>query len=558
MWAEAERDSVSIPYEKERAEALTRLAIFLSQVGQQESSQQLWAEAERVSLSLEQERDRAEALSELAHGLIQQQQWAEAERVSRSIPDTLQSARALIALATTLHQAGLEDDGLRVLEIAERVSISIADDNSDSTGLKTEVLLIIARFFVLEGRMEDARRVQAEADLQSTLMDDVLFGMRRIDALKALASAFVQQQQWAEAEQVCASIPNEYQQVEALIALATALQQAGRQEDAQRVWTEAARVSTSIPREYERAEALIALGTALQQAGLPEEARRMWAEAEQVIDSISVEKRGPEAWEAFVSAFQQAQQQARLLIALATALHEAGLQKEEERVWAKAEQVSATLPSEELSRLATALHQAGLHEDARRMWMEAERVSTSIPREYERAEALIALATSFTLAGQREEAWRVWTEAERVRRSSRSAWETRSEKSEALATAFIQQQQWAEAEQVILSHPDYALMAKLARALAQQHYWEDAERVSAFMPYWESDRGTLTNLAAELAAQGEDERQLRLVQRWWPRAIDREQAIQHLPLAYGLLPRCPELAVAFSDAFTWVDTFLQG
>ena len=192
------------------------------------------------------------------------------------------------------------------------------------------------------------------------------------------------------------------------------------------------------------------------------------------------------------------------------------------------------------------------------MRAEAAQVSVSIVDGWEKAEALTALATSFVLAEQWEEAQDAWAEAERVRKPPPSDEMREGEASKELAIALIRQQRWAEAEQLIRSSDNLSeQLLELARVLAQQHHWEDAERVSALMPYSLFFEGTLTNLASELAAQGEDERQLRLVQRWWQRATYRQEAIAYLPLAYGLLPRCPELALAFSEAFTWVDTFLE-
>ena len=83
-------------------------------------------------------------------------------------------------------------------------------------------------------------------------------------------------------QEVIRFISDERQRAETLIALATALIQAGQQEQAQRVWAEAERVTASIPDEWHRARTLTALATALAQA-------QQWAEAERMSTSISDE-----------------------------------------------------------------------------------------------------------------------------------------------------------------------------------------------------------------------------------------------------------------------------
>lgn len=511
VWQAVERESVSIPYEIERVEALITLAVELFQPGRQDDAQRLWKEAERVSKSLE--RGKAEALSKIAHSFIQQRQWEEAERVSRSIPDTLTSARALIALASALYEARLED-AHRVGKIAEEVAISIPTSNHD--GEKVRVLLDIATFYVLAGQIEDARYAQAEAEKISTPGRDgnKYPEVAWMNGLKTLATAYIQQQQWTEAEQISASISAEYQRVEALIALATAFHQAGRQEDEQRVWTEAIQTCISM----RNVNTLITLASALQEAGRQEESRQTWTEAIQASASISDGKRRTEA-----------------LIDLATALHQAGYQEDEKQAWAEATQVCAPISDRKqkgaaLITLATALYQAGYQGEAGQMWQEAEQVSASLADGREKTEMLLMLVLSFVRAARWEEVRRLWTEA----------------------------------EQAIDSFPPSQLLVDLVRAFAKQRHWEEAERVGSVIPYYtdlyyHTDFPRivpLVELAQWLAASDEDERLLRLIQRWWTRATNREEAFIHLPLAYNLLYRCPDLALQFSDAFTQVDAFL--
>jgi hypothetical protein len=71
-------------------------------------------------------------------------------------------------------------------------------------------------------------------------------------------------------------------------------------------------------------------------------------------------------------------------------------------------------------------------------------------------------------------------------------------------------------------------------------------------------REALPNLADTLAKHNEHERILKLVHRWWLQADTRDEAIELLPLAFGFIPRYPNIGRAFYDAFAWVDNFLSG
>ena len=122
---------------------------------------------------------------------------------------------------------------------------------------------------------------------------------------------------------------------------------------------------------------------------------------------------------------------------------------------------------------------------------------------------------------------------------------------------------------MIASFPDERQRAialtQLAQTLAQagdvgqaRRIWTEAERVIASFPDERQRAEHLTQLATDFATQGENERLLHLVHRWWQGVKRREEAIGLLSLAYGFLPRYPKLGIAFSDAFVWVDTFLRG
>jgi hypothetical protein len=137
--------------------------------------------------------------------------------------------------------------------------------------------------------------------------------------------------------------------------------------------------------------------------------------------------------------------------------------------------------------------------------------------------------------GREREAQQLFVRAERVIGLIRDEWH-QAEALVQLATALAQAQQWQEAQRVR----------------------QEAERVIGLIPYERDQAEALGQLAAALAQQNEYSRLIQLVQRQWLRATHREEALQLLPVAFGLFPRAPELGRALSDAFNWVDRFLQG
>jgi hypothetical protein len=68
----------------------------------------------------------------------------------------------------------------------------------------------------------------------------------------------------------------------------------------------------------------------------------------------------------------------------------------------------------------------------------------------------------------------------------------------------------------------------------------------------------LKGLAAALAASGEQEQLLGLIQRSWSQVSTREEALWLFSLVTEFIPRNPELGLALYKAFTWVDTCLKG
>jgi tetratricopeptide (TPR) repeat protein len=520
-WQEAERVIGSIPAEGWRAKPLAELAAALGQAGR-------WQEAERVIGSISDEGRRAKPLAKRAAVLGQAGHWQEAERVIGSISVEWMRAEPLAELAAVLRQAGRWQEAERIWQEAERVIGSISDDWRPA-----EVLAKRA------AALGQARHWQEAERVIGSISDD----WRRAGELAKLAAALGQAGRWQEAERVIGSISDEGSRANPLAELAAVLGQAGHWQEAERIWQEAERVIGSISDDWRRAGELAKLVAALGQARHWQEAERMWQEAERVIGSISDEG-----------------SRAEPLAELAAALGQARRWQEAERVWQEAERVIGSIldkgqRGEALAKLAGVLAQAG-------RWSEAERMIGSISDDWRRALALTWLAGALAQA-------QCWQEAERVigfisgkrQRALALTW---------LAGALAQAQCWQEAERMIgsISNEGWRAepLAELAGVLAQAgrwqeagRVWQEAERVIGSISRERGQRGeALRNLADALAKHNEQERLLSLIHRWWLQADTRDEAIDLLPLAFGLIPLHPNIGMAFYNAFAWVDNFLHG
>jgi hypothetical protein len=97
----------------------------------------------------------------------------------------------------------------------------------------------------------------------------------------------------------------------------------------------------------------------------------------------------------------------------------------------------------------------------------------------------------------------------------------------------------------------------LGEALARGGKWQRAEAIANMMVESDEKVWLLREIARVLAANKEYEQLLSFVQRSWLQAKTREYCIRLLTLAVGLISLKPELGIAFSHAFTWVDDFLS-
>jgi hypothetical protein len=255
--------------------------------------------------------------------------------------------------------------------------------------------------------------------LSRSIIDDY----EQSQALTALASALAAAGHNADAEDIARSITDDEQRAAALSALVTALAATGHFIDAERI-------ACSITDDYWQARALAALAAALAGAGQSADSYRSAIDAEHCARSIT-----EDYW------------QARALSAVATAFAAAGRSADAHRLAIDAEHIAPSIADESrrrwaLAGVAAALAAAGQFAEAERVantftkdqqaWVlatvaaalaaagqsvEAERIARSITDVEHQAQALTAVAAALAAAGQSADAHRLAIDAERIARS---------------------------------------------------------------------------------------------------------------------------------------------
>jgi len=121
---------------------------------------------------------------------------------------------------------------------------------------------------------------------------------------------------------------------------------------------------------------------------------------------------------------------------------------------------------------------------------------------------------------------------------------------------------WQEIKHLIGSISDEKRKVKalvnLSTALAQAQHWQEAEQVIGSISIKEDKAEALVNLSTALAQYNDYHRLVQLVQQEWLRAKSREETFLLFPLAFNLLHHSPDLGIDLTNAFFWVDRFLQG
>jgi hypothetical protein len=101
-------------------------------------------------------------------------------------------------------------------------------------------------------------------------------------------------------------------------------------------------------------------------------------------------------------------------------------------------------------------------------------------------------------------------------------------------------------------------LSALSMTLAQAQQWTEAERVIATIHDRSQRAKALMKLGSEMDSTDEFEQLLHVTQRAWRQVETSEEALTLFSIASAFISRKPEVGIAFFDAFTWVDTFLDG
>ena len=223
------------------------------------------------------------------------EQWTLTEGVSW-LPRLWRYTLLRCSLASRSDQYPVAAFGLLIWLDREQEALGLAELLSNST-VKVQVFIQMAAaqqrrkasgWFELLVRAEEAAASIYDSDEQAV-------------ALRELAQALAQAQEWQRAEEVIVSIHDSYQQAGAWRELAQALAQAHQQEEARRIWQRAEEVIASIHNSDEQAVAWRELAQALAQA-------QEWQRAEEVIVSIHDSYQQAVAWRELAQALAQAQE----------------------------------------------------------------------------------------------------------------------------------------------------------------------------------------------------------------------------------------------------------
>ena len=259
-WEQAEKVARSISDSNMQSEVLEDLAGALARA-------QRWEQAEEVACSISSNPKRARVSMKIVGALAQAQRWEQAERVACSISSSSARACAFSALAGALTQAQRWEQAESFWTLAAEVARPISDSDERAW-----------TFSALAGALTQAQRwEQAESfwTLAAEAARSISNSDERARVSMKLVEAMAQAQRWEQAEEVARSIPNSYQRVWVLTMLAEALAQAQRWEKAEEV----ARSISSSADNKQKTRAFCALAVALEQDHRQEQAERAWERA---------------------------------------------------------------------------------------------------------------------------------------------------------------------------------------------------------------------------------------------------------------------------------------
>ncbi len=564
QWERAKEVLYTLDQEKDKVLALCGLGEILVEARKWEEVRELWLEIEHLVRATEnwlEKEEKREALANLSRTLAQAQRWEWAENVIHGIEPVSTKIRSLLSLGQTLVQIGRWDDADRIWEQAGELI-----DTVEQKDEKAQTLCSLGESLAQTGYHERAEEIWVKAeDLIRTIEDH-----RGKDvALVALSSAFAQTGRWEAAIALLPSIEGdgeiemlwrneltaclihaqEWEQVEALIdTIKWSDQRSGTFYDyvealaqAQQ-WNRAEQIIHTFEQDDRKIEVLCILGKALAQAQQWERAEVVWAEAKSSIDLLEESQEKNTALVHLSKAFAQVQQ------------------------WERSKQVIHAIKGGE--EQGEALCELGKALALAQQWERADAVQTEI----EALALTVAPRTLRCVSSMRD--WSVeLIEAQRLEQAKRLIdamkfdWFEDDESQRILIGAFALRGYWEQAYAMVgtveESDKKVEALCELSKALALDQRWEESNALLAEVEelIYSSQSWKIFNLlevlVKTLAIIGNDELQLRVVQRAWLSVTKRQDTFRLLQLAFRFIPLQPEIGAAFGEAFIWVDTFFK-
>jgi hypothetical protein len=467
----------------------------------------------------------------------------QAEALARALPDGWMRASALASLAGALAAAG-QPHATEVFRDAEALARALPDD-----GMRASALASLAGALA-RAEQPHATEVFRDAEALARALPD---GRMRASALASLAGALARAEQWPQAEALARALPDSQTRAWALANLAGALARAEQ-------WRLAEALVSSISDSRMRASALASLAGALARAEQWPQAEALaralpdgWMRASALASLAGALARAeqPHATEVFrdAEALARALPDGRMRASALRDLADALARAEQ---WPQAEVLARTLPNNRvqawaLRDLVGALINA-------EQWPQAEALARALPDDWMRAWALRDLADALARAEQ-------WLQAQALARALPDD-DMQASALMRLAGALAAAGQWSLAEAIAHALPDKGMQAKalvdLAGALARAGQWPQAETLARTLSDDRMRASALGNVVAALGKNNQVGWAVRLAQDSLLEAVTRQSALNRLKIAIPLIQMKPELAMAFFEAFEWVDKFLQG
>ncbi|HEY9796022.1 MAG TPA: hypothetical protein V6D30_10305 [Leptolyngbyaceae cyanobacterium] len=489
---ELQETAYSIEELKARVAALGAVTHALAQVEGKEAAETIFAEARQLVFQIDNKSQQALALKELVVPLALAGYFLEAEETARAIEDRKWQAWSLATLGASLAQANQPEKSKTLFSESQEQALSLPDDHEQAWLLKAiagahiEAMNLDAAEAVAQIINNPQRRVEALSELGTALVKAGLetkakavfteaetlarfidYDFQQGEALQALAEALVQSKQYTEAERVALTIEVDWAREKALSTLSAELAQ-------EEQFTEAERISDMMQNNGGRAFTLRVLALVHARTGNPTAATQFFKEAGAIAPVI-----------------EDAEKPVFALAATAMTLVKAGYKTIAEKVFQEALAAAKAIKNDtsRTSTLRTLASELAQHD----CLLESENFARAIGDPLERAWALKAIAISLAQNGCKAEAIEIFADIEDLadvvkdNRHQDLVLGHRDWVLEELSKALTKVGYFAEAERVALAIQDgnwkrtWAL-SELAKALADSEQFLEAQRIARAIP----------------------------------------------------------------------------